>query len=307
MLRALILFLFAAVANAADVTLGWDAVADPRLQGYEVFIGDTSRQYKPPFRTTGTTHTFNNLTTGRTHYIAVRSWGIEGSPPVELYSEYGTLQEDATKSELAVYFAPVVTNVPMTWGTLSMFYMSGAKVVTITNNGSHPITFQTFRATGNTSDFGPKNRTCNVGTVLAVGQSCTLSYVFRPLAPGPRALTLTVTSDSDVWVLQMSGVGRGFRLDPETLDWGIVPRGQYPEKTFVFRALAPLTITNMIKGGSAFIVTNSTCAVGMAMVKDQTCTVTSKMVGGTVGFKGGSMKFETTAGVGTVGFKATVQ
>jgi hypothetical protein len=307
MLRALVLFLFAAVANAATVTLAWDPVVDSRLRGYEVFIGSASRSYELPTRTTNTTHTFNNLTSGRTHYFAVRSWGIGSPEPVEIFSDYASLQGSIGPGEIAVNLPPATTTVPMIWGTLSMFVTSGAKVVTVTNNGSHPITFQTFRATGNTSDFGPKNRTCNIGTVLQVGQSCTLSYVFRPLAPGPRSIVVTVTSDSDIWVLQMSGTGRGFRLDPETLDWGVVPLGQYPEKTFVFRALTPLTINNIIRGGSAFIPTNSTCAVGMTMVKDQTCSVTVKMVGGTVGFKGGSMKFETTAGVGTVGYRATVQ
>jgi len=105
----------------------------------------------------------------------------------------------------------------------------------------------------------------------------------------------------------MTGTGRGFVLLPETLDYGTVQRGQYPELVLTFKALWPLTISNIVKGGSAFIITNSTCVAGVAMVKDQTCTTTVKMVGMTAGFKGGSLRFETDVGVGTAGFRATVQ
>lgn len=323
MFRFLFLFLVSFVANAATINLAWDEPADSRVLGYYLYRSNTAGSFTNPPIDVGKTSwkAVTGLATGVHHYFVLTSYALPsvGTLPlifprcVDPNKNFNTKLDGTTvpcenwSNELQVMIAPAVNTIPLDFGVLSLFYTSRTKVVQIINENSEPLAIMTVKYIGNGADFGPRGSTCLPGTVVQPQQSCTLAYVFRPTQPGQRSIKITATTTSDIYVLDMTGAGRGFVLQPETLDWGTVARGQYPEKTFTFKALWPLTINNMVKGGSAYIITNATCAVGMTMVKDQTCTVTAKMVGGTVGFKGGSMRFETNVGVGTVGFKATVQ
>jgi Domain of unknown function (DUF4082)/Fibronectin type III domain len=77
-----LLFGFVSVANAANVTLAWDA--EPGVAGYRVHCGTSSGSYTQSSDVgTNTTTTVSNLTAGQTYYFAVTAYnsaGLESQP-----------------------------------------------------------------------------------------------------------------------------------------------------------------------------------------------------------------------------------
>lgn len=71
---------------------------------------------------------------------------------------------------------------------------SAAQNVTLTNTGTNTVAISSIGVTGADSDDFSQTNTC--GTSLGAGVSCTIGVTFRPLAPGVRTATLSVT-DSD--------------------------------------------------------------------------------------------------------------
>ncbi|MDQ2917334.1 MAG: choice-of-anchor D domain-containing protein [Pseudomonadota bacterium] len=101
-----------------------------------------------------------------------------------------------------------LSSTSMSFGMVRVGRSSGAKSVTLTNSAGGPLTISALTARGaNPGDF-VRSGSCAVGSSLAAGQSCTLAYVFRPLAAGARAATLVVTTDSGTISLNLSGRGR---------------------------------------------------------------------------------------------------
>ena len=85
---------------------------------------------------------------------------------------------------------------------------SGAKSVTLKNNGGGALTVTALTAGGaNPGDF-VRSGTCAVNTALAAGQSCTLQYRFKPAAKGSRAASLAVSINGGNLSLALSGTGR---------------------------------------------------------------------------------------------------
>lgn len=76
---------------------------------------------------------------------------------------------------------------------------SAAATLTLTNTGTAAAQLSGFALGGdNPADFAPQAgdaSACSLGTPLAVGDSCTLSYRFAPSAAGARSATLDVLSD----------------------------------------------------------------------------------------------------------------
>jgi hypothetical protein len=84
------------VANAASpspgslhkLNLGWNPVPEPGVQGYNIYLGTRSGEYKPLARNVKQlNHVIDSLEYGKTYYVRVRavgSSGLEGAPSEEM-------------------------------------------------------------------------------------------------------------------------------------------------------------------------------------------------------------------------------
>lgn len=207
-----------------------------------------------------------------------------------------------------------VTSLDM--GVLTLKIPSSPKTITVTNTGGSPLLLSRIRVAGNYYDFAQKDSTCMLNVPVQPGQSCNINYFFRPLNVGLRTLTATIESNaidragapaSPSFTLR--GTGRGFSMAPERVDFGTVVRGQYPTQVVTIKNVwtAPMNITNIQIGGSAFTATGN-CAIGGTLAPNATCQFTVKLVSAVVGNKGGSVTVTTdVAGSGRALFSATVQ
>lgn len=114
---------------------------------------------------------------------------------------------------------------------------SSAKVVTLTNGGSAPLTISAITITGaNSGDFSQTNNCPVSSATLAAGSSCTINVTFTPLAGGNRVGSLTVGDDAfgSPQSVSLSGLGTAVSLSPSSLNFG---------KQQVGTSSAPLTVT----------------------------------------------------------------
>ena len=84
--KATICFMFLAIlcapamADAASVTLRWQANQEPDISGYNVYYGTSSRSYGAPIPVGNTTsHTIDNLAEGTTYYFALTATDTSGN------------------------------------------------------------------------------------------------------------------------------------------------------------------------------------------------------------------------------------
>jgi hypothetical protein len=84
--RLIVTLVFAALlmsglpARAADITLAWDANAEPDLSGYKVYSGTSSRSYSGSVDVGNwTSCVMGGLEPGRTYYFAAKAYNATGS------------------------------------------------------------------------------------------------------------------------------------------------------------------------------------------------------------------------------------
>lgn len=104
---------------------------------------------------------------------------------------------------------PAVTLAPasLTFGTQSVGTTSAPKNITVSNSGGTSVTIS-YIAVVSGSEFS-RAGTCNNGTVLASGATCTAAITFRPNATGTRTGILRVytTASPDLYDIALSGTG----------------------------------------------------------------------------------------------------
>ena len=141
-----------------------------------------------------------------------------------------------------------------------------SSVVTLTNNRSLPLTITNKVASG---DFALLTEGDTCGDTLAANSACTLQIAFTPTVSGTRTGTLTVTdsSVSSPHVMQLSGTGVDFALDPNGDTTITINSGQ--------NAVFPLLLTPAA-GIPSKVVASFTCT-GVPL--NATCNVTPSSIG----------------------------
>ncbi len=159
---------------------------------------------------------------------------------------------------------------------------SGSSSVTVTNNGTAPLTFSSFNLSGtHAADFS-RSGTCSTASPLGIGASCTVGLSFTPGALGNRTASLTINSNADNGNPSLSLTGRGVPVPAPVVSWAQsslafgaqTVGGVYANKmvTLSNTGDAALTINSLSAGSGAFSVVGHTC--GGSLAAGASCTVT---------------------------------
>jgi uncharacterized membrane protein len=183
-----------------------------------------------------------------------------------------TAFRDANRGEFHVFENGAATLLPtsVTFAGQNVGTTSGSQAVTLTNNGTGPLSISSIAASG---DFAETN-TCP--STLPVGASCTIDVTFNPTATGPRTGTLSVTDNAagspQSAGLNGTGTTPGAVLSPTSLtfagqNWGTTSAAQ--QITLTNNGTGPLSISSIAASGD-FAQTN-TC--GSTLAPSVSCTI----------------------------------
>jgi hypothetical protein len=157
-----------------------------------------------------------------------------GSPQIVALTGTGAGAPGASVSPASLTFAPLMIG-----------STSSAETITVTNNGSAPLTISSVMVSG---DYAESN-TC--GSPVAAGASCAIGVVFTPTAAGARAGVLTINDNvpNGPQVVGLSGVGLTgpmVSLSPTSLSF---------TSQLLGASSLPQTVTVTNTGGTALSVT----------------------------------------------------
>ncbi|HEY6412313.1 MAG TPA: choice-of-anchor D domain-containing protein [Edaphobacter sp.] len=141
-----------------------------------------------------------------------------------------------------------------------------SSVVTLTNNRDLPLAIASKVTSG---DFAILTEGDTCGDTLAANSACTLQIAFTPTVSGARtgALSITDNSPNSPHVMQLSGTGVNFALDPNGDTTVTIKSGQ--------NAVFPLLLSPAA-GISSKIVASFTCT---GVPQNAICNVTPSSVG----------------------------
>src|SRR6266481_1480470 len=139
-----------------------------------------------------------------------------GSRPATLVLTDGdsTSPQDIALSGIGANPAPAVTLAPtsLDFGTVLIPNMSAAKMVTLTNSGTAPLTINSIAASG---DFAQTNTCGTLPAMLAANANCMISVTFTPTATGTRTGTLTITDNAAPGTQTVTLTGTGTNTPPD--------------------------------------------------------------------------------------------
>ncbi|WP_307813393.1 choice-of-anchor D domain-containing protein [Ktedonobacter sp. SOSP1-52] len=96
------------------------------------------------------------------------------------------------------------------FGTQNLSIASGAKQITLTNNGTAALTINSIGISGtNASDYTQSNSCPASSSTLAPNASCTINVTFTPAGLGSRSATLTVNDSAagSPYAIALTGTG----------------------------------------------------------------------------------------------------
>lgn len=170
---------------------------------------------------------------------------------------------------------------PMVWGTLDIGQTSGAKVLTVDNGQTVPLTIYSISIS---QDFIETASTCQTApSTVAAGASCTISLAFRPLSAGAKSEVITFTDDAPGGNQSVSLRGTGavgpLLFQPASLVFaGVNPNtaSQAQTATLTNEQASSITLASISLSGH-FVQTND-CPGTLAPSASCTVTVTSNPV-----------------------------
>lgn len=176
-------------------------------------------------------------TTGVLRYLSrtpAGSWGSVETVADSGYTNYGqyaAMAIDHNNNVSIAYYAGSNTSLrvvkkvtpsleaapsPTYFGNVPL-YASSPQTLTVTNRGGSDLTLAASNAvalgTGDLSQFSIGANTCNNGTSLAPGASCTVTVDFTPTSFGAKSATLVLTSNDPV-IAARSVELRGMSYEP---------------------------------------------------------------------------------------------
>ena len=158
------------------------------------------------------TYTFSPTVTGAaTQSLAVTSDALSSPDSIDL---------SGNGIQPALLIAPS----PLDFGDVEVGSSSAEQLVTLTNTGTAVLTISAVDAASGVFATTASGSCGAVPITIAVGADCTISYTFSPIAVGPEAQSLAVTSDApsspDSIDLSGNGIQGTLVINPGLLDFG---------------------------------------------------------------------------------------
>lgn len=206
-------------------------------------------------------------------------------------------------SDTTTIQAPTVVLTPngLTFGLQQVGTTSAPQQVTLTNNGSQLLTFNSIAAS---TGFTVSNNTCV--SPIAAGANCTFDVSFAPTSAGATNGTLSVTDNAagSPHSIPLDGTGTqpDITLTPNPLDFGTQLVGTTSgSQTVTLRnsGNAPLTITSITPNGAEFAQSNDCPTTPATIAVNGTCTFTITFTPSATGGRSGSITIAANTAAGT--------
>jgi hypothetical protein len=196
----------------------------------------------------------------------------------------------------------------VSFGNQNVGTTSAAQSVTLTDNGSLPLSISSIALAGtNATDFAQTN-TCPTGSnTLASGSSCTISVTFTPGATGARSASLILTDNAAGSPQSVALSGTGFTpapavsLNPTTVSFGNQNVGSSSPAqavTLTNSGTLPLSISSIALTGTNatdFAQTNTCPSGSNTLAAGSSCTVSVTFTPGASGARSATLMFTDNA------------
>ena len=226
-----------------------------------------------------------------------------GTQTVALSGTGGTTTTPATVT---------LTPTSLAFGSLAVWSVSPAQVVTMTNTGGSPLTISGISLGGSNPFNFTQTNTC--GTSLAAGATCTISVSFTPNSTGAKSAVLNVVDAVGTQTVTLSGTGgttttpAAVTLTPTSLAFGSLAVWSVSTAqvvTMTNTGGSPLTISGISLGGSNPFNFTQTNTCGTSLAAGANCTVSVKFTPNGVGAKSAILNVVDALGTQTVSLSGT--
>ncbi|MDO4724522.1 MAG: choice-of-anchor D domain-containing protein, partial [Comamonadaceae bacterium] len=215
---------------------------------------------------------------------------VMSGPPLTSYSPNPsqTLQPDDIAACRSLYGAPSTGTViaeaaptALNFGNVVQGQTSAAQTVSLTNQGTAPLTLAQAPSVTAPFAIAAAGTTCAANTTLAANQSCTVAVTYTPAALGGSSGSLifkhNATPATTTVALNGTGVAApmpAVQLTPDPVNFGAINVGSNAQQDVTVRNTgnASLNLTQ-ITAPAPFSVIGGSCAVGTPVAAGSTCTV----------------------------------
>ncbi|MFI7543486.1 choice-of-anchor D domain-containing protein [Actinoplanes sp. NPDC049599] len=206
--------------GAADLHITGVSITGPDAADFPIVTDNAAGATLGPEDTAGVDIAFRPAATGGT---GVRRASVAftddaaGSPRSAELTGTATAPPAVTVDPTAVHFTPRPVG------------ESGPpQLITLTNNGTAPVTVTGVAIVGPAPDDFTVRHTCGAGP-QPPGGTCTIEVAFRPTTDGPRSAALAIERDGAATAVPLTGTGLGgtVTFDPARLDFGAQPVGSF--------------------------------------------------------------------------------
>jgi hypothetical protein len=213
-----------------------------------------------------------------------------------------TITDNATNSPQSVSLtgtgvAPAVTLSPtgLAFAAQLLNTVSAAKIITLTNTGTAPLTVTSIAASG---DFAQTN-TC--GTSVAAGGKCTITVTFKPTAIGARAGAISIVDNAtgSPQKVSLTGTGTQAQLSATTLAFPVTALGvksAAKNVTLTNVGTTTLTISGVSITGTNAVDFSQTNTCGTSLAAGASCTISVAFSPTAIGSRTGSVAITDSGG-----------